>query len=64
MIRIDDDNDETLTNLCQIKIPFLWSFSGNGEVLYREDCRLIFLLAKWKNNVLFMWYCSYKQNYI
>jgi len=50
MIRIDDDNDETLTNLCQIKIPLLWSFSSNGKVLClrKEDCRLIFLLTKWK----------------
>jgi hypothetical protein len=42
---IKTNDDETFTNLCQTKFPFLWSFCGNGEVfcLWGEDCFEIFV---------------------
>jgi len=44
---IKTNDDDTFTNLCQTKIPFLWSFCGNGEAfcLWGEDCFEIYLLV-------------------
>jgi hypothetical protein len=44
IIKINDD--ETFTKLCQTRIPFLWSYFGNGEILvYGEKIVLRFLLV-------------------
>jgi hypothetical protein len=40
IIRTNDDDCETFTNLCQIRNPLLWSSFSNGKVFLSMERRL------------------------